>query len=981
MRYLLCLLTAFAVGLTARAQDNPDEPRDVPEGKVRLTLEPGGHTSIIARVLFTPDNSQIITLSHDGSIRVWDVESGECVGVMYPPLSIYPGYAQLSPDGKRLAVSRVVQDKDNKRTYSHLLISPAESRVERVLTGPILGPSVLAFSPDGKRLAGASSNKTTSSVSVWDLEKDGAEPEKTFAGPGIARSLAFSPGGKQLAQAGEWAGVLDAESGKAVNKFTAGVAGDKVAWSPNGKTIALATHQGLELWDPDGKKPRAVFEKGARFASAAFSADSQTVLASEFAPPPNQERVRTFLYDVGSGRSKKTFEGEPLAGRKPGSKPPPGELHQVDERVHDSALSPNGKYAAAVGRQGGHQQVLLWNTSDGKIAHRLSSRSFYSVPDAPIGWTKDGKTIVWNQGIIWKDKPLARGFTLDDAAKDEGLRFLMKPPDPVPALWIDKGGLHFMPPNGEKSFNLYQGNATKIIATITSNRPQWHATFFGRDHLYVALHGEPFSVYEASNGKLAHNLKGHHSYVLNIAVSPGHEFLASASWDQVIRVHKAGDTAPLFSLYAAGKDWVVWTEEGYYAASPGGEQFIGWVVETSPNELAEFQPASRFRSRMYRPDVIRLLLKEKSVAKALKKADEDAGKNSKEVKTAAAVADLLPEVKVDSQPRKGTKPKDGKLTITAEAKTKGEDPITELQLLVDDRPYGGEKGHVVLPKPDKSANKTWDVDLGPGKHNIRVLARTGAALGSSRGMVREAEDDAGAAKKKEPALYVLAVGVNDYKAVPKLGGAVNDANEFEGTLQKYSKPLFSKYESKKVLDKDATREGILKGLDWLQEKQTASDIAVVYFAGHGDVNNGEFYLLPQDTDPKDMAKTALSRAEFKKRMQVLPGRVVVVLDACHSGAIGLLFDDVSRQLVDEDCGVVVICAASPKQLAQEKKNGFLTLALMEGLSGKAGKRDGRVYLHHLPPYLIDQVAEMSKDSQHPIVVVPPWLHSFGLSKP
>src|SRR5262249_22891507 len=145
---------------------------------------------------------------------------------------------------------------------------------------------------------------------------------------------------------------------------------------------------------------------------------------------------------------------------------------------------------------------------------------------------------------------------------------------------------------------------------------------------------------------------------------------------------------------------------------------------------------------------------------------------------------------------------------------------------------------------------------------------------------------------------------------------------------------------------------------------------------------GEFYLLPQDVDPNDLPKTGLARAEIKKRMQALPGRILVLLDACHSGAIGLLWDDLTRELVDEDCGVIVMCAATPGKVAREKDGqGIFTRSVVEGLSGKAGKRDKRVYLHHLQQYVIDRVSDLSKDTQHPIAVVPPWMRPFGLSEP
>ena len=65
---------------------------------------------------------------------------------------------------------------------------------------------------------------------------------------------------------------------------------------------------------------------------------------------------------------------------------------------------------------------------------------------------------------------------------------------------------------------------------------------------------------------------------------------------------------------------MVWTQEGYYAASPGGEKLIGWVTGSDPGKLMTFHPAQRFHKELYRPEVIKLVLKEGSVDAALKAA-------------------------------------------------------------------------------------------------------------------------------------------------------------------------------------------------------------------------------------------------------------------------------------------------------------------------------------------------------------------------
>src|SRR5581483_3419755 len=38
-----------------------------------------GHTDIVAGCCFTPDARQLVSWSHDGSLRLWEVETGRCL--------------------------------------------------------------------------------------------------------------------------------------------------------------------------------------------------------------------------------------------------------------------------------------------------------------------------------------------------------------------------------------------------------------------------------------------------------------------------------------------------------------------------------------------------------------------------------------------------------------------------------------------------------------------------------------------------------------------------------------------------------------------------------------------------------------------------------------------------------------------------------------------------------------------------------------
>ena len=115
---------------------------------------------------------------------------------------------------------------------------------------------------------------------------------------------------------------------------------------------------------------------------------------------------------------------------------------------------------------------------------------------------------------------------------------------------------------------------------------------------------------------------------------------------------------PLLSLFVAGDDWIAWTPEGYYAASPGGENLMGWQVSNGPEQVGNFVAASQFRKSLYRPDVIKLALKTGSVATALERLKEPA-KVVKEV--------LPPLVVITSPDRNGARLDKPELAVRAVA--------------------------------------------------------------------------------------------------------------------------------------------------------------------------------------------------------------------------------------------------------------------------------------------------------------------------
>ena len=95
---------------------------------------------------------------------------------------------------------------------------------------------------------------------------------------------------------------------------------------------------------------------------------------------------------------------------------------------------------------------------------------------------------------------------------------------------------------------------------------------------------------------------------MNIA---GNASLIVAAYDDgTIRWHRLGDGQELLALFVHAKDrrYIAWTPQGYYAASPGGEDLIGWHVNRGFDTAPDFYPASTFASTYNRPDIVKAAL-------------------------------------------------------------------------------------------------------------------------------------------------------------------------------------------------------------------------------------------------------------------------------------------------------------------------------------------------------------------------------------
>ena len=450
----------------------------------------------------------------------------------------------------------------------------------------------------------------------------------------------------------------------------------------------------------------------------------------------------------------------------------------------------------------------------------------------------------------------------------------------------------------------------------------------------------------------------------------------------------------MLSLFCAGHDWIAWTPEGYYAASPYGERLMGWQINRGPKEMAEFYPAGQFRASLYQPELIRQLLATGDVGQALALANQKQGGKI----AATTINQVLPPAVTILAPARSGRVEVGqpKLVVKASAKSVGNHPVTSLRLLVNGRPYQGDQGvrHLKNPKLGE-VQANWTLDLLPGKHTLVVQAESAVSKGLSPAVeVRHA------GKEGPGNLYLVAIGISDYPGDMAAANAPPTLTPIaiDDLFRKKGQRVFGRVETRLLTDKQATGKNIREGLAWLQSRMTARDVGILFFAGHGTRPKRRRFLPAgapggRRSDERDPIGTLISGDLLKKALANMPGKLVAILDACHSGATAAVTkkrpqgrsDDLVRDLVSDDYGVVVMCSSQGTEYSMESpqvKHGFFTLALLHGLSGKADfNRDGIIHIHEVNYFAAVFVRQLTGGRQNPVTGGPPNLRSFALTRP
>jgi uncharacterized caspase-like protein len=161
---------------------------------------------------------------------------------------------------------------------------------------------------------------------------------------------------------------------------------------------------------------------------------------------------------------------------------------------------------------------------------------------------------------------------------------------------------------------------------------------------------------------------------------------------------------------------------------------------------------------------------------------------------------------------------------------------------------------------------------------------------------------------------------------------------------------------------------------------TGSDLAVIHFSGHGALVGGKLYLLPYEVDTRDNAgiqSDGLSVEELRTKLAELGqhGRVLVLLDACHSGATTsngspLSMDSTALRAALAAANVSVLTSSTGSEVSYETpelQHGAFTKALLDAFDDPTAdvNRNGLITPTGLAAYIENRVPMLTGDKQHP----------------
>jgi len=491
-----CAVTTDGRRVVSASGDGTLKVWDLESGRVLVTLQ--GHTNWVLACAVTADDRRVVSASADGTLKIWDLESGHVLATLEG--HAYPVNAcAVTADGRRAVSASAdgtlkVWDLEKKEAFTTL----------HGHTGSVKACAVTA---DGRRVVSASGDKT---LKVWSLER-GHIPTTLEGHAGRVDACALT---------------VDRQLGWLV--------------------ISASEDRTLKVWHLRSGRVLATLEGHAGSVNAcAVTADGRRVVSAS-----SDQSLK--VWDLESGRALATLEGHAgsvnacavtVDGRRLVSGSADGTL-----KVWDLARLPTR--ATPQGHAGGVNACAV--TVDGR---RLVSGS------------ADGTVKVWD---------FASGrlrATLEGHA------------DSVRGCAVTVDGQRVISASDDGTLKLWDLESGHLLATLKGHIDSVRGCAVAADGRRVvsASEDKTLKVWDLKNGRAATTLEGHFKWVLACAVTSDGRRVISASGDRTLKVWDLESGRVLVTLQGH-TNWVnacAMTEDGRRGVSASDDRTLKiWDLQT-----------------------------------------------------------------------------------------------------------------------------------------------------------------------------------------------------------------------------------------------------------------------------------------------------------------------------------------------------------------------------------------------------------------
>jgi WD40 repeat protein len=578
---ILVLVLTLLVSSTASAAAGEAGLYDQPV----LTLDAGMHTAMIRRADVSGTGASAVTGSDDKTVRLWDVPTGQLLRTIRLPQG-------PEPVGKVYAV---------------------------------------AISLDGALVAaGGFTGAMGEPKSIYLFQRDtGAFIRRLDGLPNVILHLVFSPTGRYLAATlGGTDGlrVYDRDAGwrEVARDDPYGDASYGAAFAADGRLATTSYGGTLRLYDP-------------AFRRVATAKPPDSTRPSGLAFSPTGDRLAVGYHDT---TAVSLFDGHTLT-------PLPGpDTYGLDRgNLSEVAWSADGAtlYAGGSYRRADMTQVVAWSVTGAGPRRELAAGTdtVMSLRPLPDSGLVVGAADPWLAGLDlagaprWVQRPPKADLrgqrrTLRVSADGNLVDFGYESGGKVPARFdLVHLALTLNPPaDGQtrppEQATLKIANWESDFRPTLDGAPLTLERYEQSRSLAIAPDGQRF-VLGADWTLRAFDADGTPRWrqpapgaVWATTITADGRLVVAACDDGTLRWHRLEDGREVLALFplADRRNWVAWTPEGIYAATPGAHGVLRWHVNHGWDALAEAIPVAEI-PETYRPEAIRLVLQTLDTPRAI----------------------------------------------------------------------------------------------------------------------------------------------------------------------------------------------------------------------------------------------------------------------------------------------------------------------------------------------------------------------------